>query len=612
MGLDRLPTGDFHCEYNTYVFSPAAYTSAFNVRPNPDPAQRTVMTATYVMTVVDYITADDDIPADGDPGMDPVVAAVVALLTRNGAVLKYRGRGFGNHVINAGGGRYDVKWGPWTKDIGLECNGGRTVKITWTVEWTTVNCPDGLTKAGTILQFTYAVGYEIDKEGYTTRSYDATLTIAQTRKGVADKTLQASADEHREKMLPALHPGFRRESQSHRLSLDKCTLTVSVRDTQMPANMPPDGVVDGSIEHTWQSTVNQWVWAGTISASYDIARKEGKATDAIGHFSRLVEERLAEATRMVCDSPGGVAAALAASGRIGGGAPPGGLKAGHGIFGFAKYVGDAWARGRAPAAAPPAPPPAPGRMPVYVYLRGGGAAETNVLGRLQVRLNFQYGAVGCSFGEILRSGGLWRPFDAAAGVKGWKEWAASIPTVMGPRGHALLRFDPKEDSLVDACVPGAVPKVPGAQTVRPLDGQGGAPLQTLFGGLLKPPTRENSWIDYRTAVTVHADLGRAAGRTLPTAPLARGQGNEWGASAGQTAGSEGASFVHQRGKPMMYVTLTGTALRGGWEIPLPELTAVNDAKPVLVGRPMFRTEVAGYAQVPIMRAEWSLTYMAEV
>ena len=625
MSLDRLDTGSMHCEYNTVVFGPAAYTAYYNVRPNMDPAGRTVMSATYTMTVVDYITSRGGV-AGGIPiaPTDPAVKAVIAKLSRNGGKLKYRGRGFGNEEINVGPQK-DVNWGP--KTTGIECEAvgaGYGVKLTWTVEWTTVNCPDGLTAPGTILQFTYTVGYDLDKEGYTTRNYEATLTIAQTRKAVDSKVLQAAADMHREKMVPALHPMFRREKQSYRLDRSKCTITALVTDVQMPHNLPPSGVVDGSIEHTWQTTVNRYTWAGSISASYDIARKEGKPSDAINHFLALVKERLDEARLMLIDGESGNAAANAAAGQVAGAGAPRGAPAiplwQLPFLGGAAAAYELWrTRVRPPPAAAPAPPP---RKNVFVYLSGGGAAETNVLGRLQVRLNYQYVAVGCTFGEILRSGGLWRPFGKS-GVQGWKQWTASIPTAFSPRGHAELRFDPNEDALVDACIPGATPVTlldnrnsgggAGGDFGLPKDTDRNTPSgrATIFG-FVRGPDKDESWIDYRTGVTIHGEMGRAVGTTLPTAPLTPDVRNEWAAKGGtrdSRGDSQGASIVHQRTRPRYYVTMTGTATRGGWGIPMPTLTEVEGRTPVLVGQPFFQQSVIGYTQVPMVRATWRMTYL---
>lgn len=604
MSLERLDTGEMVLNYNGVAWGPSTETVSFSVRPNPDPARRTVMSATYTVTVRETI-------ADTDP-TDPVLLAKIEKLTRPGGRLRYVGRGFGDLEINlAGDTQKDVSWGPWTKEIVCAPVGaGRAVELTWTFEVTTVNCADGLTAAGAVLAFSYTVEYAVDKDGYSTRNYEATLTIAQTRKRVDDKTLSATADAHRDKIVPAPLPGFRRESQSFRLSADKCTVTASVRDVQMPPNLPPAGVVDGSIEHSWQS-LELFKWAGSFGATYDIARDDGDPFQAVEHFRDLALKRIGAAKKMVIDADA-VAGIVAAGG--GGG----------GFLG--KFFGGAGA----------------GR-PVVVYLRGASASEPNVLGRTQVKLGIQYLAVGCSFSEILRSGGLWVPTDAVGTTLGrWARWSKTVPTLFSPRGQVGLRLDPKEDAIVDACVPGATPVTQGQQTSLANTPPGifgsvasagaavlaGGAARSLFGAF-PAPTAENSWIEYKCFSEIRSDTGRVLGSTLPTDPLTqqRSTGGAWDVTKGVPAGPPpnsspfppldgitgrasggGGAFVHQRTRPTLYVTISGYALRGGFDIPVPELVEVNGTAPVLVGTPVFRTGIAAHTQVPIVYATWSLTY----
>lgn len=609
MSLDRLDTGDSLCSYNGYTFGPTALTTGFSAKPNPDPAGRTVMSTTFTVTVKETIAA----------GTEEELAALMETarekLERNGGKLRYAGRGFGDIDINLATGKRDVRWGPWCRELAFVPTGaGVAVEMTWTVEFTTVDCPDGLTAPGTILSFTYTVDYDIDREGYTTRRYDSSLTIAQTRKKVDDKTLSATADMHLEKMVPAPLVGFRRESQSRKLSLDKNTLTYTVVDSQMPGNLPPVGVVEGSIEHTWQS-LELFKWAGSITATYTIDRRNGTPLAAIVPFQNLVLDRINEARKMVVDA----AAVAGVPGGGGGGAAGGGVAAALG--GAAGKPGD----------------------PVHVYLRGASATEPNVLGRTQVKLGVQYMASGCSFAEILRSGGLWKPLGPNDVAGNWKKWAASVPSVFSPRGHAALVFTPKEDALVDACIPGAKPVTQQPQKIGSdpgFDGfkavVGGAVGGALVGAMAKAfgaPSPENSWIEYKSFVTIHPELGRVTGSTLPTSPLNtdRGTGAGWNVLAGPDAKSPsqsspfppvgnllnghdsagGETFVHQRTRPRLYVTISGYALRGGWQIPIPELLEVNGNKPTLVGNPRFRTGITAQTQVPIVYAEWSLTYVFE-
>jgi hypothetical protein len=591
MPLNHLDAGaaGMICEYNGYSFSKTAYTQAFSVRPNLDPAGRTVMSATYRITVCEYI-------ADADT-TDPHVKDAIARLSRNAGKLRYKGRGFGDLDINVGAGvenKRDVSWGPHTLSISCEAVGAaRAVMLTWEVEFTIVNCPDGLTEPGTVLAFTFTVGYDIDAEGYTTRHYEATLTIAQTKKSVDDTSLKTTADIKREQTVPALLPGFRRQSQSFRLSPDKCTLTTAVVDVQMPPYLPPKGAVDAKVEQTWQSQ-GLAKWVSTITATYDVARKGGTPAQMVEHFRDVVFRRRFEASKMV------VGAGLDLGARL----PEGILRGG----------------------------------PAAIIPLQASISEPNILGRTQVKISLTFLACGIGFDEILRSGGLWKEIPGWNSEKNWKAWTASIPTAFSPRGHAELIFTPREDALLDACVPGAGTKVPVASpggTNRDQPSRASDLIRLGATGALErafpPPKAPNSWIEYRAFVTIFADVGRVIGSTLPSNPLTlprSGQGSPSimldGPSPAAPAGDHpfpplrgllgaqssagGETYAHQRTRPTLYVHFRGQALRAGWDIPMPELVAVNGTRPVLVGQPQFTRGIVGNAMVPIVRADWSMTY----
>ena len=591
MAREDLPDGGMLCEYNGWTASPAAYTSAFSVKPQLDPSGRTVTHATYTITVTDYIVPETLV---GDPTTDPLVEDAVARLSRNAGVFRFRGRGFGDLDINTNRNPRDVKWGPLVRDISCKTIGaGRVVELTATFEFNIVNCDDGLS-AG-VLAFTFTIGYDIDSFGYTTRNYQSILTIAQTRKSVGDRTLTDTADSFREKTVPPVPPNFKPGTRTFNLSADKCTLTTSVQHIQMPPTAPPQFVVEASAEHSYQST-SLGSWSGTISATYDVDRG-ADARWAVLAFRALVRERVRRAKEMVI---------------------------GEGLdFGVLAKLGPSLVAGN--------------NVSIIPY--SGSAAEANIYGRLQVRLSLSYTAVGIGFSEILARGGLWTPIPVEAGGR-WKEWAASVPLTFSPRGHAVMEFRPNDDAIVDLCGK-SEPKTPPVKQTSSQNERVAA-LELLKAGLavqrgvdasavlgiFPTPQAANSWLAYQCSATVHANTGRVLGTTLPDTPLSTdGQqaNSQWdvmrtfpvsapaGGSAfpplrGALESEGGGAFVQQRVKPTLFVTISGVALRAGYEIPVPELTKVNGKTPVLVGTPMFKQCVVAQASVPIVRAEWSLTY----
>src|SRR5688500_2912750 len=134
--LNTLPRGVMRCEYNGYEFGPTAETIGFAVRPQLDPAGRTVSHATYTITV------RENINQGSVDATDAHVQNASARLSRNGGNLFYLGRGFGDIRVNIGKVK-DVKWGPVTKEISCKCvGGGLTTELTWTVEFNYPNCED--------------------------------------------------------------------------------------------------------------------------------------------------------------------------------------------------------------------------------------------------------------------------------------------------------------------------------------------------------------------------------------------------------------------------------------------------------------------------------------
>lgn len=576
MAITRLPNMGMECSYNGVTWGPSADTTMYTVRPNLDPSGRTVMSATYGLVIEEYI--------HDAATTDAVILDKIARLSRNAGELRYKGRGFGDTVLNVGPGKRDVKWGPHTQYARAEAVGaGRTVKLSWSVEWTTVNCPDGLTKAGTILQFTYGVTYDIDREGYTTRTVESSLTIAATKKKVDDKTLDAVADEHREKMVPKLPDGFRPDGQSYRIDLAKTTITGTFRQVQMSGVMPPLQVVEAHVEHSYQSR-GLLDWVGTLSAEYTIYRV-ANATPAIVAFARTLDDRIKKATAM----------------RVGDAVKPFGL-------------GDEAARGD----------------PVRAIPLAATATEADIYGRQRVNLSLTYTIAGIGFGAIFSKAGLWTGLPPVETVA-WRDWVASVGDISHPRGHARLVLRPNDDAIVDACVPGATPAPPkntSGQSVRPANVLGNL-TQTLADAFPAPPPAR-SWLAYRAWATVHADTGRVVGTTLPTEPITASQtvsGQSFDAFAGPTAqvpsgspfpplagelvarASAGESFIHSRTRPKLYLTVSGVALRVGYAVPVPEVVSINGKRPVLVGQPWFTQGVAHSSISPIVRAEWQMTYL---
>ena len=612
MALERFPDS-MHAEYNGHIFSTAAETTDLRITPVYDAAGRTVIHSVYAITILEYIS-----PYIGGIAITPTanqiltaaaVKTAIAQLSKNAGVFKYQARGLGDLVINTGATK-DVVWGPKPRVIGVKLHGGLTVQLTWSVEVAIPNCADASFRFA-LMEFCYKLSFDKDRQGYTTRTYSGFLRIPQTKSSVSSRTLTDSADNYLASIYPPMIPGFRRIPGSWVLSEDKCRGDFTIIDEQMSPNSPPPGVIECESNHVWRTANNFAHWIGTISATYDIDRANGKPQDATQAFVALVGTRLDDASKLI----------------KGGGLSFGGLPA----------VG---------AVA------APGGFRVPLMMVAGSAEEPNIFGRTQVKLSVSYTAAGIGLDQILKNGGLWQGIRVKAGGD-WKAWSTSVKTSLSARGHAQLVFRTNEDALVDLCGPGG-PSVPGAGSepigappaspglppllpIGPILGSIGADLLSLF----PPPTPQSSWLYYRCFATIHADLGRIPVTTLPVSPLnpfGGGQGGQqqnsgqagWDVlgplplddgSAAQSPlpqlGSlldnnnqdAGSITIQQRVKPRLYVTLSGKAVRAGYGIPQPQLVSVNGVTPTLVGTPYFTQGIVDTTSVPIVRAEWRMTYL---
>lgn len=596
MSLERLP--GVTAVYNGHSFGPSAETTNFSLKPMRDPADRTVTDVMYKITIKDTITSGG---AEGDE-LDTALLVRTAIenLSKDAGQFEYSGRGFGDLKININNVR-DVKWGPKVTELSCVPTGaGLAVELTWSVEFRVPNCYDAQYKG--VLYFNFSVAFDIDADGYTTRKYDAELAIAMTRKSVGDRSIPENVDAYREHTVPPLQTGFRRDSQIFSVSQDKTVLKTSIVDSEMPPEVPPDGCVRASFDNTWQTSGSFAKWSVTFDGVYDIARQAGTARQAVQDFIRVVKNRGDATVRRIKIgdgiAAGGGAVAVGAVEAIGGGRR---------IFG--------------------------GKVPYIPW--SARASEPNVYGRQQVKLSVTFLTAGFGLGAVVESSGLWERISLGAPDKQWLAWRSSLPTTFSPRGNAMLAFREGDDKIVDLC-----------KATRPTPPvMSGPNYSNLIGGSITtglldialrkafpPPPPESSWIGMVMDMTVRAATGRILGSTLPSSPITldhQPTSQTWDAmgdipAAGYvpspfpplaeqlrtgSLSDRTGTFVQQRVKPTLYVTISGAAVRAGHSVPVPELVRINGKTPVLVGTPYFKQAVVYESlSAPIVRAEWNLTF----
>lgn len=589
MSVNRLPVIGV-TEYNGYEFPDNTDTTAYKVRPLRDPSNRTIWACEFSISLHWF----DSDPEGRGGSLNSRMADAVALLTKNAGVLKYRGRGFGTPpAVNEGRTR-DVAWGPTPGDLDMKVHGGATVECNWSVTFTLPTCDDAVYFG--LAWFAFTLAFDRDKEGYQTRTYDAKLRIAQTKTDVAGRSIPDSADNYLSVMVPALLDGFRRERVNRRLTEDKSEMSLTVVDTQMPPNKPPAGVIEAEASHVYRSeTAVKFLSA--VSATYDIP-PGGDVGFATLAFLNLANDRFAK-SRGAPPPPGVLAAAVAA------GVP----------------------------------------LKRECIVREASVEEPRIYGRTQAKFSLSYHVIGAAFPQIIQFGGLWTPLNPVASAS-WKDWSASIPTVLSPRGHANLVFTPGEDKILDLCRAGS-PTTPtgsvGASALGGIltaaagavSGATAAAIAAAVARLFTRPTPDASWVEYKVSATVSAEPGRIPITTLPTAALSstppNGDQANWDVYNGAlpsgatgtpglfparalgvgnvNAQQSGTTEVQQRQKPTLYLTVRGTALRAYYEVPVPEVVSINGRKPVLVGQPRFGQWYEPNSLTPLVRAVWELVYV---
>jgi hypothetical protein len=520
------------------------------------------------------------------------------ILTKPGGTLVYTGAGndFGINTTDA-----DVKWGPKPKLLAFTPLGKQqAVKVDWQVEVAILECDPNSNRGLPLgsyrepLEFNYKLSFSIDQAGYTRRTYTGHVVIAQTRKSITDRTVSQHADALRERILPRVPRGYRRESQSFELSEDRNRLNFTVIDAQMPVtNYPPEGVVVVNASHTMSTeNLSMIVWRGHIAADYEVAAGVPRSA-ALGHFVSLVEERLAEARAKV--------AALQGAGRD-------------------------------------KSKPLAAIIPVSLTL-----AEPEVYGRRSASFNLTYRTTMPveELEKAINWMGLFRRVGAGSGGN-WDAWDESmhLNLVNGARGHSKMEYRAEDDKLIDGCITfpiksgnpipsenvQRVPEPPFSndnmqRVPNPPQEKGGLLRNARGRGAALPfggdYTPETSWLAYQNELIFESEDDVIECKLLPTRPVRQTRGTQRGfeESAGgyvvPYADAPGG-IIQIRGKPAVAVVLQGYALRAGYDIAPPELVTFGGQIPVLANRAgveYWRTGVVANMLTPVVGAYWRMRWL---
>lgn len=533
--------------YNGYTFDSRMETISASARPHYDTAQRTITYVVYTFVLKTIVTG-------ASSTCDAEVLAIRRKLLVPGKAFKYTNTGFGTVQVNVDNSSKDVVWGPKPQELSYKSLGVKSCELVWKVEVAIPECANAAT-SGILMEFNYRLAISQDRAGWTTRTYRGYYVIPQTRQLNGQRTLNESADDYWEKVIPQCPDGFRRESVERELDESKSRMDFTVVDVEMSTNAYPEGVVNCRESHSIMSGdrgFNQWI--ATLTAEYELA-KDSKYEAAYLHFLKLFKQRSENTLRNLKELD---------ANRVGQKLPP--------LKGFV--------------------------LPFEF-----SASEPDIRGRPQANFSIRY-MFTTNFIYLMKASSLWLPVNDK-----FDRWKTSLQnTMFSARGSAGMSFDGGDDVIIDPCLnrKTVILKTDQDQTQRLNSG-----FPNDFNS--ECPSEEDSWLHYEIrlevesddAVMIHKPLPTSVVHSLTTAPKIRPEQ--------QFPRRDAPSDIVQRrtaNSDVIYVC--GSALRACYDIPYPILNEIGGRKAVMAnreGKEYFRTGVVGTYGHTVIGAVWRHRYV---
>jgi len=561
--------------YNGVEFGPYTETTGFSVRPKMDSSGRTVAYNQFEMRFRTVASGSD---------VGTLVPRWRAALTKSGGSFVMTGRPGGDLYVNTRGVR-DVAHGPIPTEVSCQFHGTRSVTIDWSLSFAIPEC-DAARYSG-ISEFTYTVTFEVDELGYSKRTLNGRLKVANNRRNPGDRFSADSADDYWEKVQPALLPGFRRSYGPRTLSEDRSELTFSIVDDELLGPAPPPGVVnqDGSVRFSSENGVGV-VWNGTLSYSAEVA-KGGSIDDAIKGFWQFCQWRFKNMSRIARDVVQGKE-----------------------------------------------------KVPMAVFPTSWEIVEPDSFGAKKVEFSVSF-LLTTTIDQLLTKAGLW---TVTPGHGDWKRWSQSLVTnSFNPRGWAGLTFDQTQDRITDLCDRGPL-RIPADKVLdeKELKNKG-------IADLFPPVDPANSWIMFENTIHIEQDSGVVGTRLLPTEPLTDRTDRDGQVDAGNlptlppglTGGGvvggggvgnnqpgrprnilepeylpDGKNLATRTARPQTFIIMKGKAARVKFPCWEPTLTDVNGVPVIPANRADrgegFRQKVVwNNGRDAVNKAEWRLRFLVD-
>jgi hypothetical protein len=591
--MSTLSNDPIICKYNGVVFGVETEMLDCTIKPVPDSAGRTVVLTEHHVKLKTLIAQANQ---DTNQTTDTTLASLRKKLTAYAAPFYFQNLGYGDLVVNVTpSGAWDVAWGPkpdllsW-KPIGA----AQAAEVVWSVCVRVPECEQATYKFPGIMELNYKLTIDVDKSGYSTRTYAGFLRIPQTRASVSSRKIQHTADELRELINPGLLPGFRRIYGPFNFSEDKTRMDWSIKDEELGGlNYLPPGCIDATLENSLDSVndllAGGFQWKGSLSGTYELAK--GMSPEVgFGCFLAALADRVSAINR----TP------------------------------FRGTINK-------------------GQVKQFCVVHTISLSCPNLYGRPIAR-----GSAGYTFfsrlDDILKTASPWRQPPNSD----WNTWALSLEkSGFNVRGNAGLKVLASDDLIVDLC-----------QTVNSNDAtlktqlpnatlNVGDPNHVLRGFKNAVPNSLTSWLAYLSNVTYSNDDDTNELKVLPTSTLVPMvfpnvninpdvPTNTLNTNPNATPTTDGAkidatqylpsvaqyaplnnqlpqSSVQTRNRPSYYVTLQGHALRGGWVTAAPRLISVGGIAVVQANRDgieyVRHVECANWFGVPLFFSAWRQRYL---
>lgn len=553
VGMPETMVGEL--EYNGFKF-PGAVQSRVEIQPVQDRSGRYTKYNRYMIFVecivhsgLDHFIKDGNVNPDrGDVNVDAVFPNTLTsvdgdyplsvngfqelrnILTRQGKVLKFSGKGLGNDFeINTI--QQDVMYGPVPTMLAWEPVGSnQAVRIVWTVEVHIADCLVITSVLGAPSEFGYDVQFSISPEGLTQRTITGYVEIVNQL--AANGTPRTNVDRIRDRIFFQVPKAFRRVRNDWSINAARNRMEFVVVDQEYPTHYPyPKHIVDMNVKHNVRSsgTVHGEGWILTLSGNITVRSGAAKWMAWLAFLSVVKDKR---------------------------------------------EDGDRFARHTRKAEDGSDPTSAGNKRSPLLTLEF--SVTDDVFGRsVSFSISWLFFA---TFKSMFDAGGLWT--GKLERANSWDKHNASMQEAWGPRGVQGVRQNVQgTDAIISLCNGNAISVTVAPNTFKKRSGN---PRYDLFRA--RKPEPDESYILFKpkeelVEETEAVDMYPTGGSTGLTpqkfTPVLEGT-NNLGVSTGSNEMYK--PVVHVRGTHKRRVIFRGTAVRLCYKIPKPHLLEYAGSK----------------------------------